>query len=279
MGCFATSSVTSSRTGHAGNQLAVFTDARKIPEDVLQASRARWRSRRPCSSTRLNGDGARPPPDLHARVRAAVRRPSGARLSVRARGPMQAERSGSRPARASFPCGSSAKGRESCSDGCSSPCRRRAVHGQTGELLAALGAKRRRRRSRSTTTGCKTSTSSSAQVTTWRGSRRIFDASGGCHRARHQLSRPARARAGRRGCSRQRTACRRIRRPVGGRAARSPPPRHGLAASARRSRSRRAVELYRPSTLYATAWGTPDQIDRVEVGGSAVVVARGELQL
>jgi hypothetical protein len=35
----------------------------------------------------------------------------------------------------------------------------------------------------------------------------------------------------------------------------------------------------RPSTLYATARGSQDQIERVEVGGSAVIVARGELQL
>jgi trans-2,3-dihydro-3-hydroxyanthranilate isomerase len=39
------------------------------------------------------------------------------------------------------------------------------------------------------------------------------------------------------------------------------------------------VELKRPSKLYATAWGTPDRIELVEVGGSAVVVARGEFQL
>jgi trans-2,3-dihydro-3-hydroxyanthranilate isomerase len=38
-------------------------------------------------------------------------------------------------------------------------------------------------------------------------------------------------------------------------------------------------EVGRPSTLYATAWGTPDAIERVEVGGSAVVVARGEFRL
>jgi trans-2,3-dihydro-3-hydroxyanthranilate isomerase len=39
------------------------------------------------------------------------------------------------------------------------------------------------------------------------------------------------------------------------------------------------VEIGRPSTLYARAEGSAGLIDRVEVGGSAVVVGRGELRL
>jgi len=39
------------------------------------------------------------------------------------------------------------------------------------------------------------------------------------------------------------------------------------------------VELLRPSTMYARAQGAADRIERVEVGGRAVVVARGELAL
>ncbi len=38
-------------------------------------------------------------------------------------------------------------------------------------------------------------------------------------------------------------------------------------------------ELGRPSKLYARVEGSPERIDRVEVGGSAVVVARGEFRL
>jgi trans-2,3-dihydro-3-hydroxyanthranilate isomerase len=38
------------------------------------------------------------------------------------------------------------------------------------------------------------------------------------------------------------------------------------------------VEIGRPSTLYVRVDGTPERIDRVEVGGSAVVVARGEFR-
>jgi trans-2,3-dihydro-3-hydroxyanthranilate isomerase len=39
------------------------------------------------------------------------------------------------------------------------------------------------------------------------------------------------------------------------------------------------AELGRPSVLYARADGSPDGIERVEVGGSAVIVGRGEYRL
>ena len=39
------------------------------------------------------------------------------------------------------------------------------------------------------------------------------------------------------------------------------------------------AEIGRPSTLYARADGSPENIERVEVGGSAVTVARGEFVL
>jgi trans-2,3-dihydro-3-hydroxyanthranilate isomerase len=39
------------------------------------------------------------------------------------------------------------------------------------------------------------------------------------------------------------------------------------------------VEIGRPSTLYAQADGAGETVERVEVGGSAVVVARGEFRL
>jgi trans-2,3-dihydro-3-hydroxyanthranilate isomerase len=55
--------------------------------------------------------------------------------------------------------------------------------------------------------------------------------------------------------------------------------RHGLVGSGEEIEISQGAELNRPSTLYATAWGTPDQIELVEVGGSAVVVARGEFRL
>jgi trans-2,3-dihydro-3-hydroxyanthranilate isomerase len=42
---------------------------------------------------------------------------------------------------------------------------------------------------------------------------------------------------------------------------------------------RQGAEIGRPSTLYAKAEGSAERIERVEVGGSAVVVARGEFRL
>jgi trans-2,3-dihydro-3-hydroxyanthranilate isomerase len=55
--------------------------------------------------------------------------------------------------------------------------------------------------------------------------------------------------------------------------------RHGSIAFGQEIEVSQGAEAGRPSTLYATAWGSQDLIERVEVGGSAVIVARGELQL
>lgn len=55
--------------------------------------------------------------------------------------------------------------------------------------------------------------------------------------------------------------------------------RHGLVPFGDEIEISQGAELNRPSTLYATAWGSPERIERVEVGGSAVVVARGEFRL
>lgn len=53
--------------------------------------------------------------------------------------------------------------------------------------------------------------------------------------------------------------------------------RHGRIAFGQEIEIRQGVEMGRPSTLYARAVGRGDKIERVEVAGSAVVVARGEL--
>ena len=55
--------------------------------------------------------------------------------------------------------------------------------------------------------------------------------------------------------------------------------RHGRIASGDEIEIEQGAELRRPSRLYARATGTADEIERVEVGGSAVVVARGEFRL
>jgi trans-2,3-dihydro-3-hydroxyanthranilate isomerase len=55
--------------------------------------------------------------------------------------------------------------------------------------------------------------------------------------------------------------------------------RHGRIGSGDEIEIEQGAELRRPSRLYARAFGNADEIERVEVGGSAVVVARGEFRL
>ena len=55
--------------------------------------------------------------------------------------------------------------------------------------------------------------------------------------------------------------------------------RHGRIAFGDEIEITQGVEIMRASKLYAVAHGSGDQIDRVRVGGSAVVVARGEFNL
>ena len=55
--------------------------------------------------------------------------------------------------------------------------------------------------------------------------------------------------------------------------------RHGRIGWGEEIRISQGAEIRRPSTLYARVGGSADAIERVEVGGSAVVVARGEFRL
>lgn len=55
--------------------------------------------------------------------------------------------------------------------------------------------------------------------------------------------------------------------------------RHGLIASGQGIEIDQGLEIGRPSRLYARVEGSPERIDRVLVGGSAVVVAHGEYRL
>jgi trans-2,3-dihydro-3-hydroxyanthranilate isomerase len=55
--------------------------------------------------------------------------------------------------------------------------------------------------------------------------------------------------------------------------------RYGRIESGDEIEIEQGAEIKRPSRLHARAEGTPERIDRVEVGGSAVVVARGEFRL
>jgi trans-2,3-dihydro-3-hydroxyanthranilate isomerase len=55
--------------------------------------------------------------------------------------------------------------------------------------------------------------------------------------------------------------------------------RHGRIAFGDEIAISQGAEVGRPSTLYARADGSADQLEAVEVGGSAVIVARGEFKL
>ncbi len=55
--------------------------------------------------------------------------------------------------------------------------------------------------------------------------------------------------------------------------------RHGRIAFGEEIEIRQGAEVGRPSLLHARAAGSAERIERVEVGGSAVIVARGEFML
>jgi trans-2,3-dihydro-3-hydroxyanthranilate isomerase len=55
--------------------------------------------------------------------------------------------------------------------------------------------------------------------------------------------------------------------------------RHGKIGFDTEIQISQGAEIARPSTLHARVDGTGEQVERVEVGGSAVVVARGEFRL
>jgi trans-2,3-dihydro-3-hydroxyanthranilate isomerase len=55
--------------------------------------------------------------------------------------------------------------------------------------------------------------------------------------------------------------------------------RHGLAPFGEEIEISQGAEIGRPSKLYARVQGSAENVERVEVGGSAVIVARGEFRL
>jgi trans-2,3-dihydro-3-hydroxyanthranilate isomerase len=55
--------------------------------------------------------------------------------------------------------------------------------------------------------------------------------------------------------------------------------RHGRIGFGEEIEITQGVEIDRPSTLFARADGSEERLERVEVGGSAVIVARGEFRL
>jgi len=54
---------------------------------------------------------------------------------------------------------------------------------------------------------------------------------------------------------------------------------HSLASFGTTLEIHQGAEIARPSTLYATVHGSADRVERVEVGGAAVITGRGELRI
>jgi trans-2,3-dihydro-3-hydroxyanthranilate isomerase len=55
--------------------------------------------------------------------------------------------------------------------------------------------------------------------------------------------------------------------------------RHGVIPFGEEIEITQGVEIGRPCTLHALVEGSPDGVTRIEVGGSTVIVARGEFRL
>ena len=146
--------------------------------------------------------------------------------------------------------------------------------------------RRSSQRSASSARACRSSATTSARATSTSSSTRR-PLSRHCPRTSARWPRPLRtaptasptswATAGRRGCSRRTTASTRTRRPDRrpGRS-QSTWPATGGSPFGDEIEISQGAEINRPSTLFATVEGDGDRIDRVEVGGSAVLVARGE---
>ena len=55
--------------------------------------------------------------------------------------------------------------------------------------------------------------------------------------------------------------------------------RHGRIAFGEEIEIGQGTEIGRPARLFARAEGSPERIERVSVGGSAMIVARGEFRI
>jgi trans-2,3-dihydro-3-hydroxyanthranilate isomerase len=55
--------------------------------------------------------------------------------------------------------------------------------------------------------------------------------------------------------------------------------RHGRIAFGEEIEVSQGAEIGRPSTLFARVEGSPDAVELIEVGGSSVIVSRGEFRL
>ena len=276
----ATSSPTSSPTRRSpGNQLAVFTDAREIPEERLQAL---------AREMNFSETVFVLPPEAGGHVRIRIFTPASelpfaghptlGTAFVLARAAAARSRSGSRPGRGIVPVALEREGARIVFGWMEQPIPTVEPFARGGR--AARRARRRARgcRSSCTTTASRTSTSRSAPRTR-------------SPRSRPDLQRLAELGAVGINCfagsgARWKT---RMFAPAFG-VAEDPATgsaagplalhlaRHGEIAFGDEIEISQGVEIGRPSTLYARV-AALRRVERIEVGGSAVIVARGEFRL
>ena len=147
-------------------------------------------------------------------------------------------------------------------------------------LFAALGVEGSRCRSRSTTSDRTTCSSRSTRRRAVAARDARLRGARAARRTPASTCLQARARATRRACSRHAMACPRTPPPD-----RQPVRSHctsratGALASATRSRSSKAPRSVAPRALYARVDGKQGAVERVQVGGAAVVIGRGEVRV
>ena len=263
-----------------GNQLAVFTDARALDDETMQALALEVGFSETVFVLSAGERRQRQDPDLHADLRAPVRRPSDPRHGLRARraAPARRDHARDRPrqrarqarARRVGPHRLRPDGAAGADDRAPPGTAGGAGRGRRCRLRAAGRALRQRRQAF------------------------IFVALGSEERGRGPAARTARRSTAFGGHGRE--LLRGLRRPLDvadvlgawrGRrhrlAAAGPLAchlaRHGRIAWGDEITISQGAAIGRPSTLYARAEGGAGLIDRVEVGGQAVTVARGEFRL
>ena len=166
----------------------------------------------------------------------------------------------------------------SCSGACASSCLSGARTNVQASCSQRLGSSARSCRSRPTPTARSTSSlHSPARTRLGRWSQtslrwRLWERWG-------STASRAVASAGRRAFSAPLTACQRTPRPARPPGRSRSTSRHGWIAFGEQIEIRQGAELGHPSALYARVEGSPERLGLVEVGGSAVVVARGQFLL
>ena len=264
----------------SGNQLAVFTDARKIPEGDLQGLAREMAYSETVFVYPANGD---------AHVRLRIFTPE-AELPFAGHpvlgsafvlgGPLQAETVRFETGVGVIPVQLEREGARIVFGRMTQPVPTWEPFAHTDELLAALGVDRSELPVEVYDNGLRYVYVVSARSKTWHVSSLIFGVS---VRSPRFSARTGLAGSGRTWKTRMFAPADGVPEDPATGSAAGPLAvhllRHGLIGSGEEVEISQGAELNRPSTLYATAWGTPEDIERVEVGGSAVVVARGEFQL